>query len=190
MERLRKIRRDKGLSGQEIADHLGVSVQHYYSVEKGQKRLTEMMAEKLAEFYGMTLQELNEDEDVSSGQAGIKLPILIGFDPEGKELFEGYDTAPTEWAESGEHIYFRMNDDSMELARINKNDMLLVRRQPTASMGDIVLAEIDGKPSVRRLYTNGEQYILVSLDPASVPVTYPPGDPRIIGRVVKSVIRF
>jgi len=75
--------------------------------------------------------------------------------------------------------------DSMKGAGIKVSDFLIVRQQPVAENGEIVVALVDGEATVKRLAVEGGQ---VELRPANpryrpIPVTGE-NDFRIVGKVV------
>ncbi len=51
-----------------------------------------------------------------------------------------------------EYVGWIARDDSMRLARINKGDMVVVRRQGIAQNGEIVLISLDGETVLRRYF--------------------------------------
>jgi HTH-type transcriptional regulator, competence development regulator len=52
--RLKKLRKHKGISGVEIAERLGVTPQHYYRYERGEQRLNEDTIEQLARIFNVS----------------------------------------------------------------------------------------------------------------------------------------
>ncbi len=59
---------------------------------------------------------------------------------------------PTEFIDSGDFFILKINGDSMINAGILDNDFVLVKQQPTANNGDIVVALIDDAATVKRFY--------------------------------------
>ena len=57
--KLRRLRKNRGLSIQEVARNLGISRQKYSRIEKNPRRLRDyFLADKIASFYSMPLEEL------------------------------------------------------------------------------------------------------------------------------------
>jgi transcriptional regulator with XRE-family HTH domain len=56
--RIRKTRREKELSGTEIASKLGISAQYYYSIERGERNLSADMAAELAGIFNVSVDYL------------------------------------------------------------------------------------------------------------------------------------
>ncbi|MEN9920494.1 MAG: hypothetical protein RL538_387 [Candidatus Parcubacteria bacterium] len=59
---IRAQREQRGLSQQHIADELGVSRSTYLAIEKGTKELSLSEAEKLSRFFGITIDELLQNQ--------------------------------------------------------------------------------------------------------------------------------
>lgn len=75
-------------------------------------------------------------------------------------------------------------------AGILEGDYLLVKPQPGAEKGEIVIALLNGEATVKRFEKKGERILLHSANPAYRPieVTQQSGDFRIVGKAV-AVIR-
>ena len=88
------------------------------------------------------------------------------------------------------HKYFllKANGDSMNKAGINNGDLVLVRQQPTAETGDVVVALIDDKATIKELHISNNTIIL---KPRSKNKQHKPiiltKDFRVQGVVVKSI---
>lgn len=75
--------------------------------------------------------------------------------------------------------------DSMKGAGIKASDLLIVRQQPVAENGEIVVALLDGEATVKRLAVNGGQVELRPANPRYRPILIGgEHDFRIVGRVV------
>jgi len=92
------------------------------------------------------------------------IPIpLVGEAPAGpamlaEESQEGWVRLPREFVrpQSAKFFLLRVRGDSMNRAkiageRIEGGDLVLVRQQPTAQTGDVVVALIDGEATIKRL---------------------------------------
>lgn len=79
----------------------------------------------------------------------------------------------------------RVTGNSMKDAQINAGDIVIVRQQPLAQHNDIVVAQIDGEATVKRLYL---QDSVIELRPENTryrPIRITPeNDLRILGKVV------
>lgn len=59
-----------------------------------------------------------------------------------------------------EMFMLTVTGDSMIEAGINDGDMLVVKKQPTANNGDIVVALVDGEATVKRFYKKKNYFLL------------------------------
>jgi repressor LexA len=81
----------------------------------------------------------------------------------------------------------RVQGDSMKNAGIDDGGVVIVRRQPLAECGDIVVALVDGETTVKRLFFRDN---IIELQPDSPVKKYrpipigPETDLRIVGKVV------
>ena len=86
---------------------------------------------------------------------------------------------------SGKCFALYTQGDSMIDAGINDGDLIIVRRQPIAEDGDIVIALLDDEATVKRLKIENELIELVPENPRLKPIRVKPEDElRILGKVV------
>jgi repressor LexA len=79
-------------------------------------------------------------------------------------------------------FFLRVEGDSMIRAGILHNDLVLVKPQPTANNGDIVVALVDGETTVKRLRTKRNRVFLEPANPNFKPIEIKRGE--IIGKVI------
>jgi repressor LexA len=87
----------------------------------------------------------------------------------------------------GQDVFaLRVKGESMIGAHIVEGDLVLVRKQETASPGDIVAALLDGEATVKRFARDGDAVVLKAEHPTMAPMVVDPkrGDFRILGKVV------
>lgn len=93
-----------------------------------------------------------------------------------------------EWlaAKGGDVFALRVRGDSMIQAHIADGDLVLVRRQESATVGDIVAAMIDQEATVKRFATEGGAVVLKPEHPTMKPIVVDPqrADFRILGKVI------
>jgi len=93
-----------------------------------------------------------------------------------------------EWlaAKGGDVFALRVRGDSMILAHIADGDLVLVRKQESATAGDIVAAMIDQEATVKRFATEGGAVVLKPEHPTMKPIVVDPqrADFRILGKVI------
>lgn len=90
----------------------------------------------------------------------------------------------------GRSFLLRVKGDSMIEAGIFEGDHVIVKVQPQAENGDIVVALLDDEATVKRFYKRGKRIIFEPANADYSPIVPEPGSNiRILGRVT-GVIRF
>jgi repressor LexA len=90
-------------------------------------------------------------------------------------------------ATQGQDVFaLRVRGESMIGAHILDGDLVMVRRQDTATAGDIVAAMVDGEATVKRFARRGEAIELRPEHPTMPPIVLGAGDGdvRILGKVI------
>lgn len=127
----------------------------------------------------LTEPALQEDKVPIVGNVAAGSPILA------EEHIEDYLTFDT-GGRSGEYFALRVRGESMIGAGILPGDLVVVRRQPTANNGEIVVALLEDEATVKRFSRQGGRIWLLPENDAYAPIdgTYA----RILGRV-SAVVR-
>lgn len=125
---------------------------------------------------------------------GLSLPIVgtvtAGRPILAEENLVGFFTVDPAVARGGEHFFLRIKGDSMTGAGILDGDLALVRRQPDADSGDIVVAMIGEEATVKRLKKSARSIALVPENPKYVPIEASENEYfAVLGKVV-GVFRF
>ena len=136
--------------------------------------------------------------DPASKAAIATLPVrsvpLVGSVAAGtgvlaQENVEDLYSLPEEFTGRGENFMLRVRGDSMIEAGILDGDYVVVRHQPDAEDGDIVVAGLpDEEATIKRLRRQGSTVILVPANAAMAPIELPGDVVTIFGRVI-SVLR-
>lgn len=72
IENIKKLRKEKGLTQQDIADVVNMHRSNYSKVEKGERELSVNALVKLAELFGVTLDELVSSDSTVPKEIIIK----------------------------------------------------------------------------------------------------------------------
>lgn len=138
--------------------------------------------------------------DPSSGAAIAASPArhvpLVGDVAAGtgvlaQENVEELMPLPQEFTGSGSLFMLRVRGDSMIDAGIFDGDFVVVRQQPTADNGDIVVAGIPGEEAtVKRFALRRNKVVLTPANERLEPMTLPPGEVTIYGKVVTVLRRL
>ena len=98
-----------------------------------------------------------------------------------EENLDGTYRLPRSSIGTGDHFALHVHGDSMQAAGIHDGDLAVIRQQPTAADGDIVVAMIDDAVTLKRFYKESTRVRLQAENPA-----YPPiyaTDLRILGKL-------
>ena len=100
----------------------------------------------------------------------VRVPVLgtvsCGIPKFAEECIECYVQLPTEIFGEGEFFLLRTNGDSMIEAGIDDGDLVLIRQQSTADIGQIVVALVEDEATLKRYYPEPEKQ-RIRLHPAN-----------------------
>jgi len=74
-----------------------------------------------------------------------------------EEYIEGYVRLPESFVGKGKFYLLKASGNSMIRAGINDGDLVLIRQQQTAEIGDIVVALVDNEVTLKRLQFDDER---------------------------------
>lgn len=209
MERLKILRKEKGLYQKDVANFLGVDRTTYVKYETGASEPDTETLSKLADFFNVSLDYIigRNDELLSSSDncfdntripvygetaAGIPITAIEDFDSDNPDDWE---EIPEMMARNGQHIALRIKGDSME-PRMRTGDVVIVRLQPDVNDGDIAIVRINGdEATCKKIKKTPEGLWLISTNPNYDPMYYSPKEVRelpivIIGKVVELRAKF
>ncbi len=117
--------------------------------------------------------------------------VAAGLNVLAQENVEDVLPLPEDLTGTGTLFMLRVRGDSMIEAGILDGDYVVVRQQPEASRGDIVVAGIPGdEATVKRYTTRGRKVVLQPANPRMEPIELDPQDVTIYGRVVTVLRRL
>ncbi len=200
-EKIKELRKEKGLSLEQLADMIGTSRQTVHRYETGAiSNIPSEKVEALARALDTTparlmgweekIPSFNNNRTVTTAAKKRKLPIL-GNVACGEPIFateqQGYYVEAC--SEITADFCLRARGDSMVNARIFDGDLLFVRQQDSVDDGDIAVVLIDDEATVKRVYFNREDGILTLMpeNPTYKPMRYFGSQLdriRILGKVV------
>ena len=119
---------------------------------------------------------------------------LLGRVPAGAfetavEYLDGYLPVQASLFDDEELFGLRVQGESMRDAGILPDDVVVVRRQPTADDGDIVVALVGDEATVKRLRRRGGRIELHPDNPAYDVLFPAPEEVQLLGRVIE-VLRY
>ena len=114
LENLRAIRRERGMTQQDVADRLGISRQSLSNYENGNRQPEYALLCAMAELLRCPVSRLMGFSGAYES-AGARIPILGtvkgGFNRRAEQEFEGYEVADV--AAPDEYFFLRVTGDSM-----------------------------------------------------------------------------
>lgn len=127
------------------------------------------------------------DEETGTSRAELVYAPIVGRVTAGEpilavENIEAYFPLPKEFTSTGELFLLEVQGDSMLNAGILDGDYVVVRQQPDAANGEIVVALIGDEATVKRFYRENSR---IRLQPEND--AYPPiigTDIQVLGKVV------
>ncbi len=136
--------------------------------------------------------EVLRDERAAPAKKVIPLPVVgrvaAGSPLLAQENIEDYFPLPAEFVRGAETFILRVRGDSMVGAGIYDGDYVIVRRQPTAHNGDIVVARLEDEATVKRFFREDGYIRLQPENPALEPILT--RDVVIEGKVVGLIRRM
>ena len=131
----------------------------------------------------------NKKRSVSIAKSsGVTIP-LIGSVTAGQPIFayenyEDYYSFPVGEFRGEDLFMLRVQGTSMIDAGIMDGDKIIVRKQPTAHNGEIVVALIEDSATVKRFYLRDGMVVLHPENEALSDMIYSPEEVSILGKVV------
>ncbi len=203
-ENIAALRKNAGLSQSNLAKQVGVRKTTISNYETGYSVPDYRILSSLADIFSVSIDSLLGHQTPSQASEPI-IPIsffpIVGEVHAGAPYFAieevmGYLPLPKDMVGGYDYFGLVVKGDSMNLARIEPNDILLVRRQNTADNGDIVIAFIDGEEAtVKRYFRNGDTVMLYpnSTNPNHLPIQIKLNENKnftIMGKVMRAIINL
>ena len=214
-EKIRLLRKEKGLTQQELAKCIKMSDGNLSKYELGRLEPSTDTIKMLADFFNVStdyLLGLSTDRTKANKSNPIKkssipisaqVPIIgvirAGYPIRAEENIEGYEY--TSVRNPNEYYYLRVTGDSMIGAGIDDGSLVLVHEQNYADNGDIVVCLTDDESAtLKRFRQHGRTVMLIPENPHYDPIVldaseFDPqyGSARILGvakKVVKDLVKY
>ncbi len=207
--KLYKLRKEKKRTLQQVADFLGVNKSSVSRWENGEtSRIRKSTISSLASYYNVPFSflypEETDDSMISASQISKYVPnnsipilgkISAGLPLYAEENLEGYTKSDKN--DGNEYFALRVNGDSMNAARIENGDLLIIRKQSWVENGEIAAVMVgDNDATVKKFYydkaTDTVMLIPMSTNPKHQIQVYNTKDTNImvLGKVVENKINF
>jgi repressor LexA len=117
--------------------------------------------------------------------------VAAGTNVLAQENIEEVLPLPQDFTGDGQLFMLKVRGDSMIDAGILDGDYVVVRVQPEASKGDVVVAGIPGEEATVKTYSRkGSKVVLLPSNPRLEPMSFDPEDVTIFGKVVTVLRRL
>ncbi len=196
-DRVKKARKEKGLTLEDVAKLVGVSTSTVFKIEQGElKNVNADFAEKMANVLGIPVDEFMEgvaEKTPKPKKASRVIPVYehVGC---GVPAFGSDDAVDYITFEGGndseEYFGLIAQGDSME-PMISSGDTLILRRQPSADAGDYAAVRIgDEEFLMKRVCMDTTGLTLKSLNSDYAPIFYSWDDVKalpvtVIGKLIE-----
>ena len=138
------------------------------------------------------IEDTTEGRAVSEMRGVVSLPLVgrvaAGLPILAEQNIEDTFTVPTEIASDSSSFILEVHGNSMINVGIYNGDYIIVREQPSAMNGDIVVAMIDGSATVKTFYKERGRVRLQPENDAMEPIYA--DNPAILGKVVALMRRL
>lgn len=198
-DKIRMLRKRRGLTQTELGEKLGVKTNAVSKWECGRVEDIPMSKVKaMSVLFDVPPSFLIDDEQLPSNatpldvQSFHRIPILgriaAGLPLYAEQNIEGYTL--TDLNGGAEYFALRVKGDSMNAARIQEGDVLIVRRQEEVENGEVAIVMVgDDDATVKRFYSTGNTVTLMpqSTNPKHQAQMYDLRKTKIkvLGKVVK-----
>ncbi|MGZ5440828.1 MAG: transcriptional repressor LexA [Thermoanaerobaculia bacterium] len=195
---IREFQKDRGIAPthREICDHFGFSsygtvYKHLSLLEKkglirrdwNQKRGVEVVEEKEEK------RETRRDERSSARELPLFGYIAAGR-PLDVDVSDEMITVPEHLTTRGENYVLKVRGDSMVDDGILDGDLVIIARRERADNGEMVVANVNGEVTLKRLYREGEKVRLQPANSMMSPIYAAARDVAVQGVVVGLMRRF
>ena len=193
---IREFQRDRGVAPthREICDHFGFS--SYGTVYKHLSLLEKkgLIRRDWNQKRGVEVVDPEADEKSAAAAATpYELP-LFGYIAAGRPLdveVSGDTIAvPPHLMTRGENYVLKVRGDSMIDDGILDGDFVIIARRERAENGEMVVANVNGEVTLKRLYREGERVRLQPANSMMSPIYAPARDVNVQGVVVGLMRRF
>ncbi len=196
-------RNELGLTQTDLALALGYSDKSMISrIEKGRVDLPQSKIVEFAKALHTTpsiLMGWEDDEYHDKNIRGVRIPVLgevvAGIPIDAVEDYIDWEEISPDLADTGDFFALKIKGDSMA-PRILAGDVVIVKVQPCADTGDIVIAMVNGSEACCKKFTQQDDgIILQSFNPIYEPMFFNKKEIEslpvvIVGKVIENRQKF
>ncbi len=170
---LKRLLAESGKQQRDMAEDLGIRESAISNWVCGRAMPKMSRIQEIADYFGVGKSDLIEDIPYSRS---VKIPVYgsvaAGLPITANQDIVGFEEIPAEMFQTGEYMCLNIKGDSME-PRIYDGDSIIVRIQPDAESGEIVVAGIGRDDAVcKKLRKRDDGIVLVSLNSQYEPMYF------------------
>lgn len=195
-ERVKRRRKELGLSAEDVAEQIGISAATMYRYEKNDiKKFPTEILKPLAKALRTTPAYLMGWSEETSTRIPVLGKVVAGIPIEAVEEVIDYEEITPDMANKGEYFALQIKGNSME-PKFSEGDVVIVRKQNDVDSGDIAIVLVNGNEATVKKIKKFENGInLIPTNPAFDVITYSNEEieklpVRIIGKVVELRAKF
>ena len=186
-ERIKELRNQIGWSQLQLADKLGLSKQTISQYERGVRKPDQDNLIALCDIFNVssdyllgkadvTMRFLDREQLHKLNSESVRIPVLgcvaAGIPIDAIEDILDWEDISADLGKTGRFFGLRIKGDSMQ-PRMVEGDVVIVRCQPDAESGDVVIVQVNGNEATcKRLSKHPSGISLISFNPAYEPFTY------------------
>ena len=209
MNRLKELRRARGITQDELGDMLGVKKSAVCKYETERVALPAHILLMLAEIFGVSADYILGKDEVTPlpkhardrlragsqhGAEAVAVP-LVGMVHAGEPMLAEEnitDYIPVSAGEvyDGDYFFMEVVGDCMTGDHIAEGSLVLVKRESEVREGRIYVVRIEDEVLLRRVKRIKRSVALIPSNPSYDPMIVSEGDLNIIGRVVECRMRL
>lgn len=201
INRLKEARKKKGLTQKQVAEYIGISQNAYSYWESGRNRIDDVSLQKLADFFGVSVDYLlgrppdtYKIQDVIVPQSkSVMIPVL-GTVPAGtpieaiQDVIEWVDI-PEEWTRGGKEYFGLVVKGESMLPEYRPGDYVIVRVQPYCNSGSVCVVFINGQDAtLKKVILRESGMVLQPLNPDYEPLVFTPAEVLSLPVEIKGVV--
>lgn len=205
MESLKKIRKMRNISQEDVAKYLGMSRSMYSFYENGRFVPSDTIVAKLAEFYDLPIEVVSGKVDFDKAFTNlepietklVKIPIVghvrAGYNGIVDNNVEGYMDIEESITKRFPGCYsINVYGDSME-PEIYNGDRVIVQPCSTVNSGSVAIVCLNGdEATIKRICFDDDGITIIPTNPKYKPMTYTAEQVRelpvtICGRVIQVI---
>jgi repressor LexA len=193
---IREFQKERGITPthREICDRFGFS--SYGTVYKHLSLLEKkgLIKRDWNQKRGVELIDQNEPKEPQKEAAGVRELPLFGYIAAGRPLDVDVSdetiSVPEHLTSRGENYVLKVRGDSMIEDGILDGDLVIISRREEAYNGEMVVANVSGEVTLKRIYREGERVRLQPANSMMSPIFAPARDVSVQGVVVGLMRRF